>query len=345
VGLRVFGQEEGPDSCNKTVLLVEPNPKQTAKIQNELGDLSPIGLQAPLTEAMVQAFNDLELAPDKRNALIILTAGEDSCDPEGVEQVSTLVQRLNVRVDTYIVGLAIEDPAIEENLRALANVSEGAYLPAHSTDQLGDVLELIQENLEAERRPEEIAVAPTPVPTETATPTADPTATPTEAVAAALTAQEAYEIALTEALQWQPDAVLSEIGTSALGPLDAEGKSTSWSASFWSPSAGELSSFIFIEGVLQPSTPVELPTQPNLVSFDEAVTLDTKTIYDTAEAAGGSEYTNQGYVPAAALTQYPLDENVATWYVNYSDPDDFSVVFNVIIDARTGEVIQALDLR
>ena len=110
VGLRVFGQGEGAKSCTETSLLVEPNPKQAPKIQDKLAGLSPAGSESPLTEAMVQAFNDLELAPDKRNALIILTTGGDSCDPEGVEQISTLVQRLNVRVDTYIVGLAIEEP-------------------------------------------------------------------------------------------------------------------------------------------------------------------------------------------------------------------------------------------
>ena len=47
----------------------------------------------------------------------------------------------------------------------------------------------------------------------------------------------------------------------------------------------------------------------------------------------------------AALTQYPLDETQSTWYVNYVDPSNFNAVFTVIIDARTGGVMQAIDLR
>src|SRR5688572_18726467 len=130
LGLRIFGQGSGEAGCQETTLLVEPNPNRAKQIQNELVTLSPSGDQSPLTEAIVQSVNDLELAPDKRNALIILTAGEDSCDPEGIEQISTLVQRLNVKLDTYIVGLGIQDPAIEQNLQALASASEGVFLPA-----------------------------------------------------------------------------------------------------------------------------------------------------------------------------------------------------------------------
>ena len=49
--------------------------------------------------------------------------------------------------------------------------------------------------------------------------------------------------------------------------------------------------------------------------------------------------------PSAALTQYPLDETVPTWYVNYMDPDTAQVAFTVIIDARSGDVMQAIDIR
>jgi serine/threonine protein kinase len=350
VGLRVFGQGEGETGCQDTVLVVEPNPDQAAKIQNELEDLAPKSSDAPLTEAIVQSFNDLELAPDKRNALIILTAGQDTCDPTGVEQISTMVERLNVRVDTYIVGLAIEDPAVEQNLQALASASAGVFLPARTSNQLEDVLELIQENLEAENEPQDIALAPTPTlppPTTAPTqvPTAAPTATPTVAVVADLTAQEAYDAALTAARQWQADAVISEMGTTTLGLLDEEGKSAGWSVSFWSPSAGQMNSFLFLNGTLQPSQPVPLPQPPNLVSFDDSVILDAKQIYDTAAAAGGSQVIAEGYQPSAGLTQYPLDASVATWYVNYMDPNNFNVVYTVIIDARTGNVLQTVDSR
>ena len=351
LGLRVFGQAEGVAGCQETSLLVEPNPDQVALVQDKISGLAPMGSESPLTEAIVQAFSDLDLAPEKRNALIVLTDGADSCDPEGAEQVTTVLKRLNIKVDTYIVGLGVEEPKTQERLRVLASASDGVFLTANSSNELKDVLELVQDNLRAEKPPREIAQAPTatltpsPVPP-TATPSPPPTATPTEeVVAVALTAQDAYDLAVAEALQWQPDALLSEIGTTTLDNPDPDGTATSWSVSFYSPSAGEVNNFLFLDGVLQPATPVAVPQQPNLVPFDEAVSLDTKTILETAAGAGGDQVMAEGYVPTLGLTQYPLDDNVATWYVNYSDPETYVVVFTVIIDARTSGVIQAIDVR
>ncbi|MDX1522089.1 MAG: hypothetical protein R3264_10715, partial [Anaerolineae bacterium] len=63
-----------------------------------------------------------------------------------------------------------------------------------------------------------------------------------------------------------------------------------------------------------------------------------------AAAAGGEAVMEEGYEPYAGLTPYPLDETIPTWYINYSDPDTAEVVFTVIIDARSGEVIQAISL-
>lgn len=349
IGLRVFGQGQGEAGCTETELLVEPNPNRATQIQNKLVGLTPSGIESPLTEAIIQSFNDLELAPDKRNALVILTSGQDSCDPDGVQQVTTMVQRLNVKVDTYVVGLAVADPAAAETLQTLASASDGVYLAANTTNELEDVLELIQENLEAENDPQAIAQAPTPTSTPTTPPTATPSpapsATPTEVVAAALTAQEAYDLAIAEAQAWQSDVVLNEIQTTILDLLDEEGTSESWSFSFYSPSTGELQTFLLQNGVIRPTSPVPLPQAPNLVPFDDAVILDTKQIYDTAAAAGGAAIMAEGYEPSAALTQYPLDETVPTWYVNYMDPDTAQVAFTVIIDARSGNVIQTIDIR
>ncbi|MBI1881464.1 MAG: hypothetical protein HYR94_25065, partial [Chloroflexi bacterium] len=73
------------------------------------------------------------------------------------------------------------------------------------------------------------------------------------------------------------------------------------------------------------------------------VILDTKRLYDIGEQAGAAKYTTEGYRPMAAITPYPLDENRLTWYLNYAG-GDFRVVYTVVIDAKTGEVIQAIPL-
>lgn len=190
----------------------------------------------------------------------------------------------------------------------------------------------------------------TPEPTITNTPEPEPTPTVVEAtvppapaaaaVPAEMTGVEVYELTLAEAVKWQPDAVLSEISTTGLGPLDSEGKSTSWTVKYWSPSSKGTNSFLIMDGNLT-STPTDLPVPQAVVAND--VILDTKQLYDIGNEAGATNYTLQGYRPMAALTPYPLDKNRLTWYLNYAG-GDFAVVYTVIIDAVTGEVIQALDL-
>jgi hypothetical protein len=155
----------------------------------------------------------------------------------------------------------------------------------------------------------------------------------------ALTAQEAYELGLKEALAWQPDAVLIEMGVGLLGPMDAEGRSTNWSLSFWAPGANELNSMMFFNGTFN-GTPLPNTGFPKPVPAMEQVILDTEQLYDIAAGAGGSEYIAQGSNLMPGLTVYPLDEAVPTWYFNYFDPNDNTLVYNVIIDARSGEVIQ-----
>ncbi|GIK39355.1 MAG: hypothetical protein BroJett011_31880 [Chloroflexota bacterium] len=158
--------------------------------------------------------------------------------------------------------------------------------------------------------------------------------------AAALTGQEAADLALAEAQKWQADAVLSEIATSGLGPLDAEGKSTDWILKFWSPSSKGLNTLMFMNGTFT-SSPTNLPTPKTTIL--EGVILDTKRLYDIGEKAGASKFTAEGYRPMAAIVPYPLDETKLTWYLNYAG-GDFRVVYTVIIDARSGEVVQAIAL-
>lgn len=167
-----------------------------------------------------------------------------------------------------------------------------------------------------------------------------PEAGPVQPVAAAMTAQEIADLALVEAQKWQSDAVLSEIATSGLGPLDAEGKSTDWILKFWSPTTKGLNTIIFMNGTFTTS-PTDLPTPKTTIL--EGVILDTKRLVEIGDQAGAAKYTAEGYRPMAAITPSPLDENLLTWYLNYAG-GDYRVVYTVIIDAKTGEVIQATAL-
>ncbi|MCB1739132.1 MAG: hypothetical protein KDK91_02090, partial [Gammaproteobacteria bacterium] len=208
----------------------------------------------------------------------------------------------------------------------------------------------IQDNLRAERPPRDIAQVPTPTPppapTDTPAAPEEPTAAPTEAVAAVpMTAQEAYEFVLAEMPPDQAvDAGIIEMQTSALGFLQPDGTSTSWSVKLYSPATEKMTTAFFVEGQMQQFQTVDVSRDTNPVFFENTVILDTERIYDLAADASG-DITAAGFVPSVALIRYPLDETLPTWYVNYSNPGTYEVVFTVIIDARSGEVIQALDTR
>ncbi|MBN1219287.1 MAG: hypothetical protein JXM69_10195 [Anaerolineae bacterium] len=179
---------------------------------------------------------------------------------------------------------------------------------------------------------------PAPIPLNT------PIPEPTEESFGALTAREAFDLALTEALAWQSDASLVSMGTTQLGPLDSEGTSESWSLGFYSPSAGEMLTLSFINGALNTPPVVQLPVDPGVIPALASVILELKDLYDTAVAAAGSQYTGEAYYLMAGLTRYPLDDTVPTWYMNFHNVQNNTVAFTVIIDARSGEVIQAINV-
>jgi hypothetical protein len=186
---------------------------------------------------------------------------------------------------------------------------------------------------------EEVELLTTPTPAPTATPA--PTPTQLTATTAALTAQEAYELFLAEAQTWQSDAALTELTTSLLGALEADGASTGWTAKFWSPSVKAINTMLMLNGEPQ-GTPLEVPDEQTTIANVEALVLDTKTIYETAANAGGNAYLSEGKTVMAGLIAYPLDSTLPTWYIHYQDPTTYQVAFTVIINARNGEVMETI---
>ena len=189
----------------------------------------------------------------------------------------------------------------------------------------------------------EVVEDDTVVSTPTPTTAPEPTPEPTEAMPSALSAQEIYDLALAEALAWNKDAIVNEVSTTIIGPLQADGTAESWQLTFYSPSAKEMLTVPFINGTLSTPPSVALPSDPGTIPAMDDVILDLAALYQTAASAGGDKFTGDDYYLMAGLTTYPLDETVPTWYMNYHNADSNTVVFVVIIDARSGQVIQAID--
>jgi len=221
---------------------------------------------------------------------------------------------------TVVCSLGVSDTAEAELV---------ASLGTNTPTAIAEGMEVIED--------ETIVSTPTP------TTAPEPTPEPTEAMPAALSAQEIYDLALAEALAWNEDAAVTSLSTTLMGPLQADGTAESWSLTFYSPAAKELLTIPFINRSLTTSPSVALPADPGVIPAMDEVILELADLYQTAADAGGTEFTGDGYYLMAGLTRYPLDETVPTWYMNYHDAGNNTVVFTVIIDARSGEVIQAIN--
>ncbi len=205
-----------------------------------------------------------------------------------------------------------------------------ASLGTNTPEAVEEVMEVVED--------ETIVSTPTP------TTAPEPTPEPTEAMPSALSAQEIYDLALAEALAWNEDAIVTSVSTTIIGPLQADGTAESWLLTFYSPSAKEMLTVPFINGTLSTPPSVALPSDPGAIPAMDDVILELGSLYQTAASASGNKFTGDDYYLMAGLTTYPLDETVPTWYMNYHDAGDNTVVFTVIIDARSGEVIQAINI-
>jgi len=147
-------------------------------------------------------------------------------------------------------------------------------------------------------------------------------------------ARQVYDALLPIARKWQDDAELVDLGTVGKG-LDANGKSTSWNAKFYSRSAQKMNVMSITDGVL---TPMPMPSnQMRVVPVTDSTILDTARLNQIAEAAGASAYTSRGMHPDATLIHNPSAGDA--WYFNYSDPATQKNVLTIIIDANSGKVV------
>jgi hypothetical protein len=151
---------------------------------------------------------------------------------------------------------------------------------------------------------------------------------------AALTAKEAWDLAHSRAVAWQPDAVPFDLTTTSSAPLDASGRSTEWDVKFSSAAAKAVDMISISDGQIRCFAIAGEGGQP--IHFDEKIILDTKALYETAQKAGGSAL-GPGAKVMAGLVPERRKDATESWYLNYQDAGGREVL-SVVIDARTGAV-------
>lgn len=140
VGLRVYGATEPNDekteaACTDTQVVVPLGPADAGALKDAVADVEPSGF-TPISHALTQAADDLGDADNRH--IILVSDGEETCDPDPCETVEQLTQDgIDVQIDT--VGYGVEEVA-QGQLRCIAEATGGAYLSAPDADSLGVAL-------------------------------------------------------------------------------------------------------------------------------------------------------------------------------------------------------------
>ncbi|SDJ01833.1 vWA domain-containing protein [Natribacillus halophilus] len=150
IGLRVYGHEgdntnEGrEESCESSELVYDIQEYDEDAFADELGDVEPTGW-TPISYSLQEAEQDFENYPGEENTNIIylVSDGIETCDGDPVEAAEQLSSS-EVQPFLNIIGFDI-DPEGQEELRELADMTEGTYTNAANEDELTQQLEQSEE--------------------------------------------------------------------------------------------------------------------------------------------------------------------------------------------------------
>ena len=141
VGLRIYGHriEEGKTGdCQDSELSVPLGPMDKAGIKKIVRTVPVIGGTTPLAYSLVQAARDLAGRPGDK-LIVLVTDGKEECGGRPQDVAEALVEQgLNVRVE--VVGFALADEAVKQEMERIAEVTGGRFFDARDSAGLKDSL-------------------------------------------------------------------------------------------------------------------------------------------------------------------------------------------------------------
>lgn len=140
VGLRVYGHripfdQEG--ACDDTELAIPIQQGGVAPIQDYLPGIVPVGM-TPISESLRQVADDFNLEPGRKNVVVLISDGEETCGGEPAEAVRFL-QEVGIDFTIHVIGLDVDETA-RQQLKAIADTAGGVYHDANSEEDLRDAL-------------------------------------------------------------------------------------------------------------------------------------------------------------------------------------------------------------
>lgn len=157
----------------------------------------------------------------------------------------------------------------------------------------------------------------------------------------AVSLSQFYETALAKAKAWKADAAPARLGNTVLGPIDAQGRSTSWSMLFYS-AAADAHVAINAAGGMMTCWQRE-GSAGRMPALAPTFFRDGAKLYEIARAQGG-DLAAQGYGVMAQTAA--ADNRHGTWNLSFSMQEESgrtkSGNVTVIVDANTGKLEKVL---
>lgn len=149
VGLRVYGhripyQNREAESCADIELVVPIQANGAQSIVDWLPGMQALGM-TPMSESIKQAANDFTFEPGRKNFIVLISDGAETCgdDPATVVQY---LKEIGVDFAIHVIGLDV-DAQTATQLKAISDVAGGVYYNAKSEADLDAALTDINQTI------------------------------------------------------------------------------------------------------------------------------------------------------------------------------------------------------
>ena len=147
VGLRVYGhrvpyQGREAESCEDIEQIVPIGANNAQQIIDWLPNMQALGM-TPMAASIQQAANDFTFEPGRRNFIVLISDGEETCG----EEPATVVQHLKeIGVDfaIHVIGLDVNAQTADQ-LKRISDAAGGVYYDARSEADLDAALNNVNE--------------------------------------------------------------------------------------------------------------------------------------------------------------------------------------------------------
>lgn len=134
VGLRVYGhrvpyQGREAESCEDIELIVPIGADNAQAIIGWLPSMQALGM-TPMSASIQQAANDFTFEPGRRNFIVLISDGEETCG-EDPASVVTYLREIGIDFSIHVIGLDV-DAQTAAQLKDISDAAGGVYFDAKS---------------------------------------------------------------------------------------------------------------------------------------------------------------------------------------------------------------------